>query len=157
MEEVIMSKKIVKWTVDGSILKLSKVIGSNEIATIEAEFDVALIFPNYNDMTDVQKQMVLYATKQKLMDTGASSIGDANGKISAAKEKFAELIAGKWEGDRVNATGAKENKEAIARVKEASKAITLEGLLTKKVAYPATFTEVDEAKLQEFLNRIKKH
>ena len=146
-----MSKRIVRWTLDNSILKLSKVIGSSETAIIEAEFDVSKLFPEFLNMSDVQKQMIVFATKQKLMDTGASQVGDADGKISSAKSKFAELLAGKWTGDRVNATGAQENKRILNEVKEASKAITLEGLLMKKVVFPATFTPEDEAKLQSFL------
>ena len=151
-----MSKRIVRWTLDNSILKLAKVIGSSETAVIEAEFDVALLFPDFLIMTDVQKQMIVFATKQKLMDTGASQVGDANGKISSAKAKFAELLAGKWTGDRVNATGAQENKRILNEIKEASKAITLEGLLMKKVVFPATFTPEDEVKLQEFMMVIAK-
>ena len=152
-----MSKRIVKWTLDGSILKLSKVIGSNEVATIEAEFDIIKLFPLFNDMTDVQKQLIVFATKQKLMDTGASQIGDANGKISSAKTKFDELVAGKWMGDRVNATGAQENKRIVNEVKKATEEVSLNGLLMKKVVYPDKFTPEDEAKLQDFLADVAKH
>ena len=147
-----MAKRIVKWSLDGTILKLSKPLSDpKSIAVIEAEFDLVALFPDFANLTDVQKQLIVYGTKQKLMDTGASDIGDSDGKVKSAKSKWAELLEGKWTGDRINSTGAAENKRIVNEVKTASQVISLQGLLLKKVAYPDKFTADDEIKLNEFL------
>jgi hypothetical protein len=152
-----MAKRVVKWTLDGMILKLSKALEDPKSeVVIEAEFDLAKLFPSFIEYSEVQKQLVVYGTKQKLMDSGASDIGDGMTKIQSAKAKWAELLEGKWSGDRVNATGAAENKRIVSEVKEATKVVSLQGLMLKKLVYPATFTEEDEAKLQEFLAEVAK-
>lgn len=148
-----MKVRLVKWTVDGNVLKVSRIIG--EEAVIEAEFDLVLLFPEIAKMTDVQRQLVIYATKQKLMDCGASEVGNAGGKIANAKKMFTELCAGKWSGERTNGTGAVENKRVIAEAKKASQVVSLEGLAVKKLLYPATFTAEDEAMYQDFLTRAR--
>jgi len=147
-----MAKRIVKWTLDGTILKLSKAI---EDAVVEAEFDISKLFPTINEMPDVQKQLIIFGTRQKLMDTGASAVGESETKIQAAKTKWEELLAGKWTGERVNSTGAAENKKLLNELKEASKAVTMQGLMMKQVmaSFPGNpeFTAEDAAKLQEFI------
>ncbi len=147
-----MAKRIVKWSLDGAILKLGKALEDPKAtAEIMAEFDLAKLFPAFSELTIVQRQVIVYGVKQKLMDVGAGEIAEVEGKVQRAKTKFQELLDGKWEGERVNATGAAENKRIVAEVKEASKAVTLQGLMMKKIAFPATFTPEDEARLQEFL------
>lgn len=155
INEVYNMKRIVKWSLDGNVLKISRFIGSEGQTEIAAEFDLIKLFPDIDKLNDVQKQLVIFGTKQKLMDTGASEVGDSDGKIKSAKAKWTELLSGKWSGDRVNATGAAENKRIISTVKEITKTISLEGLSIKKVLYPDTFTAEDEAKLQDFLKRAK--
>jgi hypothetical protein len=161
--ECIMAKKLVKWSLDGSILKLSKIVegdAKNTLIEIEAEFDMAkllkvLFVQTWEAITDAGKQAFVYAIKQKLMDTGASEVGQVGGKIQRAKDKYAELLKGKWTGDRVNATGVSENKKMLASMKETSKVVSLEGLIMKKAMakFPGqeSFTEADETKLQELL------
>jgi hypothetical protein len=147
-----MAKRIVKWSLDNTILKLSKALEDPKAtAEIMAEFDLAKLFPTFTEMTIVQRQVVVYGVKQKLMDVGAGEIAEVEGKVQRAKTKFQELLDGKWEGERVNATGAADNKRIVSEVKEAAKAVTLQGLMMKKIAFPGTFTTEDEAKLQEFL------
>jgi uncharacterized protein (DUF885 family) len=89
------------------------------------------------------------------MDTGASEVGQVGGKIQRAKDKYAELLEGKWTGDRVNATGASENKKMLASMKELVKEVSLNGLIMKQAMskFPGQepFTEADEKKLQELL------
>ena len=148
-----MKIRLVKWTVDGNVLKVSRIIGTE--AVIEAEFNLIEIFPSFNEMTDVQKQLTIYAVKQKLMDCGASEVGNAGGKIANAKKTFAELAAGKWQGERTNSTGAAENKRIVSEAKTASQVISLEGLIVKKTLYPATFTKADQEKLDDFLRVAK--
>jgi len=149
-----MKIRLVKWTVDGNVLKVSRIIGTE--AVIEAEFSLVEIFPNFNEMTDVQKQLMIYAVKQKLMDCGASEVGNAGGKIANAKKTFADLVAGKWTGERTNSTGAVENKRVVNEAKIASQVISLEGLIVKKTLYPATFTAEDQIKLDDFLLSVAK-
>ena len=52
---------------------------------------------------------------------------------------------------RVNASERTIEKAAFNNVKNASKVVSLEGLIVKKTMYPATFTAEDEAKLQELM------
>ena len=148
-----MAKRVVKWTLDNVTLSMHKYIGEKGETELIVGFDLPLLFPDFADMTDIQKQIISYGIKQKLMDTGANEIADVEGKTVRAKAKFQELIDGKWSGDRVNATGAVENKRILNDVKALSKEISLTGLLMKKVAFPATFTAEDESKLQELMER----
>lgn len=149
-----MAQRIVKWTLDGSILKLSKYTNDKEAALIiEAEFDLNNFQASLNkpENSDFAMQALTYLAKQKLMDSGAGSVGDFGGKILATKNRWKELLEGKWTGERVNATGAAENKKIINEVKAISKVVSLEGLIMKKTLYPNTFTPEDEAKLKELM------
>jgi hypothetical protein len=147
-----MAKRIVKWSLDGSILKMSRPIEDPKaVAEVFAEFDLTKLYPTFKEMTVVQSQIIVYGVKQKLMDCGASEVGAVDGKVTAARKKWDELLAGRWEGERVNSTGASENKRVIAEVKKASEAVTLQGLLIKQTLYPEKFTPEDQMKLEEFL------
>jgi len=149
-----MAQRIVKWTLDGTILKLSKYTDDKEAALIiEAEFNIKDFVDTINkpENSDFTAQALTYLLKQKLMDSGASNVGDFGGKILAAKNRWKELLEGKWTGERTNATGAAENKRLINNVKSISKVISLEGLIMKKTLYPNTFTPEDEVKLQELM------
>lgn len=147
-----MAKRLVKWSLDGSILKLAKSLEDPKaVAVIEAEFDLTKLFPSFAEFTETQAQVVVYGIKQKLMDSGASDIGDGQTKIQRAKTKWQELLDGKWSGERVNATGASEERKLGKKMKEVVKEVSLLGLMTKKMAFPETFTEEDEAKLQELM------
>jgi hypothetical protein len=153
-----MARRLVKWfleLIEGKpVLKLSKALEDPKAtAVIEAEFPLAELFPTINEMTDVQRQLCIFAVKQKLMDSGASDIGEYQSKIGAAKDKWKELLEGKWTGERTNATGAAENKVLAGKVKEVlgSTVVSLNQLILKQMLHPETFTEEDEAKLHEFL------
>ena len=149
-----MAQRIVKWTLDGTILKLSKYTNDKEAALIiEAEFNIKDFVDTINkpENSDFTAQALTYLLKQKLMDSGASNVGDFGGKILAAKNRWKELLEGKWTGERTNATGAAEDKKLVNNVKSISKVISLEGLIMKKTLYPNTFTPEDEAKLQELM------
>lgn len=153
-----MAKRIVKWSLDGAILKLAKAVEDpKSVAEILAEFDLTKLFPTFNELTVVQSQVIVYGVKQKLMDVGASEIAEVGGKVSRAKTKWEELLAGKWEGERVNSTGAAENKRVIAEVKKASEAVTMSGLLIKQTLYPDKFTAEDAVKLDEFIQVMAKN
>ena len=153
-----MATRLVNWSLNGSVLQMSKIISGTEKDTtyeLKAEFDLFEVYPTFKTLSDVQKQIIAYGTKQKLSDGGASKVGDIDGKVSTAKEKWEQLLKGKWTGDRLNATGAADNKRTIASIKETAKVISLEGLVMKKAmaSLPGMepFTEEDEAKLQELL------
>lgn len=152
-----MAKRVVKWAMspNGNILMIGKQpTDEKEPFKPEHEFDLTIIFSGITEMTDVQKNLVIYGTKQKLMDVGAGEKADAEAKIANAKAKWDELVAGKWTGERINATGNAENKRLANMVKEASQVVSLEGLVMKKMTFPDKFTEADEAKLQEFLREV---
>ena len=147
-----MAKRVVKWVLNGSIMSLLKPSEDPKgDAVLQADFDLTKLFSNFAQMTEIQQQIIGYGIKQKLMDTGASEIADVEGKVSRAKAKFSELIAGKWSGDRVNSTGAAENKRIVSEVKKSAEVVSLQGLMMKKIAFPDKFTPEDEKKLQEFM------
>jgi hypothetical protein len=149
-----MAKRIVKWTLDNTVLKLSRYTDNKEATLIaEAEFDLSELIEVITkpENKDFAMQAMTYMAKQKLMDSGANEIGSFGGKVASAKEKWAELIAGKWTGERTNATGKAEDKKAIATVKEITKVVSLEGLTVKKVLYPNTFTEQDQIDLDRLM------
>ena len=122
---------------------------------IKAEFPLADLIAVLDnpEHKDFKEQVLVYFTKQKLMDGGASAVGDLDGKVVAAQEKWNDLIAGKWTGERTNATGASENKKIANAAKEASQVISLEGLVMKKTLFErlnqGSWTDADQAKLEE--------
>ena len=124
-----MAKRIVKWSLDGSILKLAKALENNENVLIEAEFDLIELFPEFKTLNDVQQNLIVFGTRQKLMDVGASEIGNASGKITSAKKQWEQLLAGKWAGERINGTGASENKKIATTIKDVRKIATPEQLM----------------------------
>jgi len=148
-----MAKRLVKWLLDGSTLKMAKPLEDPKaVAEIQAEFDLTKLFPTFGTLATVQQQLIVYGVKQKLMDTGADDVGNAKGKVESAKATWAELIDGKWKGDRINATGAAENKRIAGEAKELMKDETsLMGLMLKKQFHAAEFTPENEAKLQELM------
>jgi hypothetical protein len=143
-----MAERIVKWTLDGTILKLLRSI---EEVVIGAEFDLAKIYPTFSEFNTIQQQIVVYGVKQKLADKGAGDIADYQGKVTSAKAKWDDLVNGKWAGERVNATGAAENKATLKLIKESRSTVSLTGLMMKKLTDAAHFTEEDQAKLDEFI------
>jgi len=150
-----MGKRLVKWTLDGSILKLSKHLEDPKAeAEIEAEFDLEELMLAIDEAEDFKIQAFAYLAKQRMMDTGANEIGDSDGKVTAAKKRWTELVEGKWTAERVNATGKAANKRIASAVSEKAKVVSLEGLVIKKAmaglpGQPA-FTEEDATKLDEF-------
>lgn len=147
---------------DGRVLKLSKHLEDPKAeAVIEAEFDLDELMVAVDENEDFKLQSFAYLAKQRMMDTGASEVGDSDGKVTAAKKRWAELIEGKWTTERVNATGKAATKKFVSAITEKAKVISLEGLVMKKAmaGLPGQpkFTEEDEAKLQEFLQVAAKY
>jgi len=153
-----MAKRLVKWTLDKSILGVSKLAegdAKNTPIVLEESFDLSKLYPNFLEYTDVQKQLIVYGVKQKLADSGSSEIGSVVGKVQAARDKWQELIDGKWSGTRTNATGAAEAKKLQVEMKAYTEVVSLEGLVMKRVmsgkpGFP-DFTEEDQLKLDELM------
>ena len=152
-----MAKRTVKWSLEGCILTVSKIVGEAEGTShvsetdIASNFDLSRIWPTFAEGTEVQRHLQVYGVKQILMDTGANDLGDPDTKIQSAKKKFEDLCNGVVRGERVNGTGAAENKKVMGTVKDALKTVTLEGLMLKKMLKPAEFTAEDAEKLNEFM------
>ena len=155
-----MAKRVMKWTLNNNTLGVSKIAegedAKNAVIVLEAEFDLVSLYADFEAYNDVQKQIVVYGVKQKLSDSGASNIADFGGKIQSARDKWAELLEGKWTGSRVNATGVAEKKRFHSDVTAMASEVSLNGLMMKKALsamdnQPA-FTDEDEKKLQEFLD-----
>ena len=150
-------KRMLDWSTKGTELVMSEYKGKDKPSVELTRFDIGKIFPDYKDMTEVQKFIVEYGMKQKLADGGSSNVGDVASKDEVAKEKFQMFLDGKLTGVRLNATGAKENKRIVTAVRETAKIVSLEGLITKKNLFPDTFTKEDEKKLGEFMGIVSKH
>jgi len=151
-----MAKRLVKWELNESVLKMIRIIGEGEKAVdLPAKFDLIKLFPDFKEYSDVQKQLVVYGVKQKLSDSGANEVANFGGKIKNAKDKWQELLDGKWKGARVNATGAAEAKKFTADIRQKAQVVSLEGLMIKKISQGQpgieAFTEEDEKKLNEFM------
>lgn len=142
-----MAERLLDWTVDGNRVLSMNRYNSDKEAEVEtlATFDLKEL---PQEMTDA---LEAYGAKQKLADSGASAVGDVDGKVELATKKFDELKEGKWVGERVNATGAAENRKLASTAKTMSKVVSLEGLMAKNMFYPDTMTEDDHKKLAEFM------
>lgn len=145
-----MAVRLVKWTMDKTILKMVKPL-ENATGEIVAEFDLLKLFKNFSELTDIQQQIIAYGTKQKLSDKGANEVANLGGKVTNAKAVWTQLLEGKWSGERMNATGASENKKALSNIKEASKVLDFNGLMAKKLMGIAEWTAEDEANLLRFM------
>jgi len=152
-----MATRVLDWTVKGNILVMAKYMGKDIPCEELVKFDISILFPDFAEMNEVQKFIIEYGLKQKLADGGSSNIGDVDGKVEVAKEKWKMFVEGKLTGVRLNATGAKENKRIAQAVRDTAKVVSLEGLIIKKNQFPDTFTEEDGKKLNEFLGMLAKH
>ena len=145
-----MAKRIISWKNEGSTLFCGKVVEGSEVVNFTERFNLEELFPGFNTFTLVQKYISFYGTKQILADCGSGE-KEFSGKMVVAKKKWQDMCLGKVTGERSNGTGKAEDKRLAGVAKEAMKAVTLEGLLIKKVLNPGLFTEQDEAKLHEFM------
>ena len=141
-----MSKRLLKWSVDKTVLTMHDAVEEKVMAT----FDLSDIWPDFLDMGEVQKHVVVYGVKQLLADTGAS-LKTADDKKIAATEKWSLLKNGKISVPRSNATGATENRRIATEIRERSKIVSLEGLMAKKLLDESNFTADDQKKLDELL------
>lgn len=142
-----MAERIVKWLLLDCVLKMAQVVGENKVE-IKAEFDLSKIYPTFATFNDTQKQIIAYGIKQKLSDKGANSIADFGGKCQVAKQKYDELVAGKWSGERANATGDAEVKSAVKAIKAERANYSVEQLKAMKTL-GFKLTAEEEAKIAE--------
>jgi hypothetical protein len=145
-----MAKRIISWKNEGSTLFCGKVVEGSEVVSYTEKFNLEELYPEFSKFTLVQKYISFYGTKQILADSGSGE-KEFSAKMVVAKKKWQDMCLGKVTGERANGTGKAEDKRLAGVAKEAMKAVTLEGLLIKKVLNPGLFTEQDEAKLQEFM------
>ncbi len=126
-----MAKKLINWTMDNKVLKMSKYIADRKEGdpiVIEAEFSLVDFEAVLNKNEDFREQCLTYLLKQKLMDSGASEIASPEGKVTSAKKRWEELLEGKWSGERTNATGKAENALIAKTVKAARATMGIEEL-----------------------------
>lgn len=145
-----MAKRIITWKNEGATLFCGKVVGESEIVDYSESFNLEEIFPEFSQFTLVQKYLSFYGIKQILADCGSQE-KDFPGKMGNARKRWKDLVEGRVTGERSNGTGKAEDKRIAGAVKEAMKAVSLEGLLIKKTLNPGSFTEEDEVKLNEFM------
>ena len=169
-----MAKRLIDWNVNGSILEMGRYIDSDTPAELLESFDLNLLFPQpknfvpffddgveipwkgFNSLNKVQQFIFIYGLKQKLADAGSAE-KDALEKSKIARKKFDLFVKGELAGERSNSTGAKAAKAFVANMKETAKTVSLEGLMVKKLTNAETFTEDDQAKLDEFISLQAKH
>jgi hypothetical protein len=152
-----MAKKLIDWTVDGNSLNMNRYNSDKEADVVtEHTFDISKIHTNFSEKTEVEKHHIIYGMKQLLADCGASLKGDLPGKVEAAKNLWEVWESGEKYPKRANATGGAENKRILSAVKTASKVVSLEGLMLKKITFPDTFTKEDQKKLNEFMKLAAK-
>ncbi len=152
-----MAKRLIDWKVEGSVLVMGKYVDADTPSEMLERFEMSTLFPTEEDegcgfgmLTEVQQFIFVYGLKQKLADAGSAE-KDANAKALIAREKFDLFAEGKIGSPRANGTGAKENKRIAENVRKAVEVVSLEGLMMKKMAFPDTFTDEDQEKLDEFL------
>ena len=146
-----MAKRIIDWEVkkDGNLV-MREFLGGDDLGIEVARFDMKKIFPEYTEMTEVQRFLVMYGTKQKLADAGSQE-KTAEAKAEVAKAKFQDFVNGKLSQPRANASGVKEAKAVQAKVNEVMRVVSLESLILKSALNPESFTEEDQKKLDEFM------
>lgn len=143
-----MAKRLIDWSLEGSILTMGKYIDSETPAEKLVDFDMEKLFP-FKGATEVQQFIFTYGLKQKLADCGSAE-KDPRAKALLAEEKFQDFLDGKLTAVRSNATGAKENKRIVETLREKSKVVSMEGLIAKQMMFPESFTEENQEKLDEF-------
>jgi hypothetical protein len=163
-----MAKRILAWREENGILEAGKWVQEDAEQGIfiefEEEFDLGDLFEitdsegnitPFKDLNKVQKHLVVYGVKQKLADAGSAE-KTFEGKMEAAKNKWKLFLKGELAGERSNSTETAKNKKAISNARAASQVVSFEGLITKKAVFPDEFTEEDQAKLDEFIERMAK-
>lgn len=150
-----MAKRLIDWVVKGSNLIMGKYIDVDTPSEELAKFDIAVLYPSFKEMNDVQQHLIVYGLKQKLADTGSSE-RDPIDKMDLAVKMFERFENGEF---KAPATGgeAKENKRIANAGRATANLVSLEGLICKKNIFSDTFTEEDEEKLAEFMQMVSEH
>jgi hypothetical protein len=156
-----MAKRVISWKLEGTMLNLCRPVEKNVAVIIEVSFNLLEIFPDFEKLTEVQRELVVYSIKQKLSDSGSQEISSLDGKVAQAKETWADLVLGKWRGERANGTGASEDKRLAKTTKSIlAEGVSFNGLTMKKMITPEEFTEEDQMHLdrlmKEMVSRMKK-
>ena len=128
-----MAKKLICWMLDENVLAVARYTEDKGSFLAEAHFDLDKLFDVLGkpENADFKYAALAYLTKQKLSDTGAGAIGDAQGKICAAKDRWNELLSASWKKTSEDAERKASQKAAYGAVKAASEVKTLGGLLIK--------------------------
>jgi hypothetical protein len=162
--------QILKWTIDKAILKVSKFIKKEDdkelppVIVLES-FDLLKTFPMFLDYNDLQKQIVIYGHKQKMADKGASekiadfkTIDDCvKAKVGIAKTLWDRFCIGEFGSERINSTGATEERKRGQAVTALAEEVSLNGLIIKKAMFPDQFTAENQVTLDEFMVIKVKH
>jgi len=158
-----MAKRLIDWAINDTtgIVSMNK-YNKDKDAKVETQttFDLKTIYKGWADFNEVQKHHIFYGVKQLLADSGAGAVGDLAGKVESAKALFTVWQEGKKYAARANSTGAAETKKAINSLKEASKVISFEGLMAKKLLAESglgEFTKDEQKKLDEFIAIMAKN
>jgi phosphoribosylformylglycinamidine (FGAM) synthase PurS component len=154
MEERKEKKRLIKWTLHGNILRLQKHLEDPKAeAVVEREFDLDKLLEAIvaEGEGDFKYQALCYLAKQRMSDKGANEVGDYRSKVKVACDRWEEMVARQWKGERVNATGASEDRKLGKAVKEMSQVRDLNGLIIKQALHPEAFTEDDKVELSRLM------
>ncbi len=158
-----MAKRLIDWEVRENVLEMREYVkaDSDEIGKVIETFNIDELFTEieggFMAFNEVQQYFFVYGLKQKLADCGSAATAAACGsreaaiveKAGLAREKFDAAVRGELKAP-AKTSAAKENKRVNDKVKKAMAGISLESLTLKKLLNPETFTEEDQAKLEEF-------
>lgn len=157
---------------DGQLVEYTEEFDLDEILEIQVNPEIAtadngeVILLTYKDLNNVQRHLFEYGIKQKLADAGSQEtlkahLGDRqkafDASMECARAKWGLFVKGELTGERSNSTGAKENKILATNIREAAQAVSLEGLIAKKMMNPQNFSKEDQAKLDEFIKIQAEH
>lgn len=126
------------------------------------ECDVKQIFPQYAELSDVQRQAVMHAINAKVGDSAADPNADA---VEAMKSTWANLVNGEW-----NTRSAGEGGTRITQLAKALQRVTgkdMDAVVARLSEmddeqkkdlrkHPQVAAAIDEIKLEEQREKAKK-
>jgi hypothetical protein len=142
-----MAKRLVKWTLAGSILRVADAGNEDDWR----EFRLEELFPEWSALTEAQQYVVVYGVKQCLADAGASD-PEPTDKISSAFTRWEGILTGEL---RVQATAETKLEKAETALREAREKLELFRSLPPEHQVLANSLGVGEKALESAVKRAE--
>ena len=143
-----MAKRLVKWTLAGAVLRISDA----EDEKAFREFRLKSLFPEWDEMTEPQRYIVVYGVKQALADAGASD-ESASDKVFAAFARWENILAGEF---RSQPSAGTKLEKAVSALRGAQEKLELFRSLPPEQQSLADSLGVGEKALESAVARAKK-